>query len=258
MASVSSGSNEMKHSWKDKLDDQGLELIQMARQFSRMRFPATLDKAELDGWVKEQNEVYSAHPNLEVKRKVKLEPDFLALLTHMHSDLELNEQVMTTVFQREEFGSLRADELEMHQRIYRFMESDLHRRFEVYAAAASAIVLFRHVFGRFLKLQVGQKKLTPFSLLGFIAQHLEWLGGVLRGKIRKPPRRGNAELGALIEAILKHQKEPLSQLELYEAVKASGAEVPIDPEAFRLWLHRARKDGLVKNYRSTHQKDNGE
>jgi hypothetical protein len=42
-------------------------------------------------------------------------------------------------------------------------------------------------------------------------------------------------------------------MELYEALKAAGAELPEDPEAFRLWLHRARKEGLVRNFHSKHE-----
>jgi hypothetical protein len=246
----------MKHSWKDKIEDQGLELIEMARQFSQIQLPAALDKAEMEGWMKKQKEVYSAHPTLEVKRKVKLEAQFVRLLLRMHPEIELNEQEMMVLFEHEEFGSLRADELEMHQRIFKFMESDQDRRFEVYATVASAIVLFRRLFGPLLKMQLRQLMRNPFGLFGFIAQNLEWLASGLRGKIKKPPGRENTELAALTDAILKHQKEPLTQVELYEAVKASGADLPEDPEAFRLWLHRARKDGLVKNYRSTHDKDN--
>jgi len=38
---------------------------------------------------------------------------------------------------------------------------------------------------------------------------------------------------------------PVPQVELYAALQAARAELPRDPEAFRLWLHRARKQGLV-------------
>jgi hypothetical protein len=245
----------MKHSWKDKIDDQGLELVEMVRQFSQIQLPAAFNKAEMEGWVKKQKEIYSAHPNLELKRKVKLEPQFVRLLVRMHPEIELNEQEMMVLFEHEEFGSLRADELETHQRIFKFMESDPDRRFEVYAAAASAIVLFRRLFRPLLDRQLRQIMRNPFGLFGLIAQNLEWLASGLRGKMRNPPGRENTELAALIDAILKHQKEPLTQVELYEAVKASGADLPEDPEAFRLWLHRARKEGLVKNYRSTHSKE---
>lgn len=242
----------MTHSWKDKLDDQGLELVEMVQKLRQIKMPGAFNAAERERWIKEQKEVYSSHPNLEQKRKVKLDREFVRRLLRMHPEIELNEDQLIVLFQQEEFSQLRAEELELHQRIFMFLESSQDRRFEVYATVASGIVLFRHLFGRLLKMQLGTQKLNLFGLFGFIAQNLEWLAGLLRGKIKKPPGRENVELAALIDAILEHQKEPLTQIELYEAVTASGAEVPPDPEAFRLWLHRARKKGLVKNYRSTH------
>jgi hypothetical protein len=241
----------MKHSWKDKLDEQGRQIVEMAAKVSRIRLPATLDPVEWGRWTGEQKGVYSSHPDLEKKRKVALEPAFVRLLLRMHPEIELNETEMEELFEREEFPSLRAEELELHQRLFLVLESDQNRRFEVYATAASAIVLFRHLFRRALTRQFGTKKLGLLGLFGLIAQNLEWLAGTLRGKVRKPPGGEYADLAALIDALLEHQKEPLTQIELYEAVKASGAVVPDDPEAFRLWLHRARKKGSVKNYRST-------
>ncbi len=240
----------MKHSWEDKLDEQGRQLVAMAAKLNRIRLPATLDPVEWDRWTEEQKGVYSSHPNMEKKRKVALKPAFVRLLLRMHPEIELNETEMQKLFEREEFPSLRADELELHQRLYLALESDENRRFEVYAAAASAIVLFRHLFGSVLTRQIGTKKLSLLGLFGLIAQNLEWLAGTLRGKVRKPPGREYVDLAALVDALLEHQKESLTQVEIYEAVKASGAVAPNDPEAFRLWLHRARKKGLVKNYRS--------
>jgi len=248
----------MKHSWKDKLDDQGLEIVEIARKLSHIQPPATFDMAELHRWIESQKEVYASHSDLEQKRKVKFEQEFVRLLLRMDNEPELDPAKMMVLLQREEFPSLRADELEMHQRIFMFLESNQDIRFRLYGAVALGIVMVRQLFGRLLKMQLGTKKLSLFGLFGFIAQNLEWLAGVLRGKVKKPPGRENVELAALIDAILEHQKEPLTQLELYEAVKASGAEVSDEPEAFRLWLHRARKQGLVKNYRSTHSKNNEE
>jgi hypothetical protein len=107
------------------------------------------------------------------------------------------------------------------------------------------------VFSGGLKKQLGTKKPSLFKVITAIARNLEWLGSALRGDLKESPGRVNVGLAGLVDAILEHQKEPLTQVELYEAVKAAGAEVPEDPEAFRLWLHRARKQGLVKRFRSS-------
>jgi hypothetical protein len=173
----------------------------------------------------------------------------------MDDEPELDPAKMIVLLQHQEFPSLRADELEMHQRIFKFLESHQDLRFILYGAVASGIVMFRQLFGPLLKMQFATKN---FNLRGFLAQNLEWIAGSLRGNVKKAPGRKNIGVAATVDAILEHQREPLTQLELYEAVKAAGADVPADPEAFRLWLHRARKQGLVKNYRSTHSKKNEE
>ena len=56
--------------------------------------------------------------------------------------------------------------------------------------------------------------------------------------------RLTVELASLANVLLAYQKKPLTQVELYAALKAARAELPEDSEAFRLWLHRARKQGL--------------
>jgi hypothetical protein len=54
----------------------------------------------------------------------------------------------------------------------------------------------------------------------------------------------NVETRESGQRILAYQK-PLTLVKLYAALQAARAELPREPEAFRLWLHRARKQGLV-------------
>jgi hypothetical protein len=158
---------------------------------------------------------------------------------------------MLVLLKDAEFPELRADEWELHQRIFLWLECNQNRRFEIYGAVASGIILLKRIFSGGLKKQLGTKKPTLFKVITAIAQKLEWVGAALRGDLKEPPGRVNVERAGLVDAILEHQKERLTQVELYEAVKAAGGEVPEDPEAFRLWLHRARKEGLVKKFRSS-------
>ena len=241
----------MKHSWEEKLGQQGLKFVEVSAKLRRIRQPSTLGQSELRRWVKEQKSVLSAYPELDAKRKVNLNPEFLRFLLRGNPDIEFTEEEWLGMFEREEFPMLRADELELHQRIFLYLESDQNRRFEVYGFAASVIILLRNFFSGGLKRQLGTKKSSLFKVFTALAQNLEWFGAALRGDLKAPPGRLNVELANLADAILKHQKEPLTQLELYDALKAAGAKLPEDPEAFRLWLHRARKQGLVKNFRSS-------
>jgi hypothetical protein len=180
----------------------------------------------------------------------RLDPKFIALYLRAHPEIELNERELRHLFENEELYSLRAEELEMAQRIALALEADQNMRIEAYETLASAIVWLPQMFSGGLKKQLGTKVPTRYEFLGAIAQDLAWAAEMLRGNISASPGRFNVERADLVNAILEHQKEPLTQTELYEALKAAGAELPEDPEAFRLWLHRARKQGLVKNFLS--------
>ena len=241
----------MKHSWEEKLDEQGLKFVEVSAKLRRIRQPSSLEQSQMRRWVKEQKAVLSSYPELEEKRKVNLNPEFICFLTRTNPDIELNEEEWLGMFERKEFPVLRAEELEMHQRIFLYLESSQNRRFKIYGAIASAIVLVRHIFSGGLKRQLGTKRPNLFKMSTACAQNLEWFGATLRGNLKPPPGRVPVDLANLVEEMLKHQKEPLTQLELYESAKAAGADVPEDPEAFRLWLHRARKQGLVRNFRSS-------
>jgi len=243
----------MKHSWREKLDNKGLKLIEVSAKLRRVRPPANFGYAEITRWLKEQRAVWSAYPDLEQKRKAKLDPKFIALYLRAHPDIELNEREMQHLFDNEELHWLRAEELELAQRITLALESDQNKRIEAYETLASAIVWLRQMLSDGLKKQLGTKTPERTEFLHAIAQNLEWLGGALRGNMSEPPGRVNVELASLVDAILKHQKEPLTQMELYDALEAAGADLPEDPEAFRLWLHRAIKQGLVKGSRSMRQ-----
>ena len=195
----------------------------------------------------------SSYPEVDQlgeKRKVNLDPRFIDLLVKMDPECELTEKEMQELFEHEEWPPLQAEQLEMHQRIALMLEANQALRFQAYAAVALAIVLFRKAFSASLKKQFGTKMFSWLKMVSAIAQQLRWIGDLFRGEMKPEPGRVNVELAGLVDAICRFQKEPLTQVELYEAVKAAGGKVPEDPEAFRLWLHRARKDGLVTRFRS--------
>lgn len=244
----------MKHSWEEKLGKQGMQFVELSAKLRRVKQPTRLDAEEMRRWVKEEKEVLSSLPDLDdigEKRKVDLDPKFVELMLKTDPEWELSQTETEEMFEREEWPLLRAEHLEMHQRVALLLEADQALRFQAYAAVAYAIVFFRRIFSSTLKKQFGTKKVSWFKMASAIAQHLRWIGDLFRGEIKPEPGRVNVGFASLIDAICRFQKEPLTQVELYEAVKAAGGRVPEDPEAFRLWLHRARKDGLVKNYRSS-------
>jgi hypothetical protein len=244
----------MTHSWEKKLEERGLRFIKLRRQMRQVKQPSSLNPEEMRRWVREEKEVLSSYPDIDKlgeKRKVELDPQFIELLQKADPTWELTTAEMQALFTNEELPLLVADRWEMQQRIALLLEKDQALRMQVYGALAYAIVFIQRMFSSTLKKQFGTKKVGLFKMYRAISQHLRWIGDLFRGEIRPEPGRVNVELASLTDEILRFQKEPLTQIELYEAVKAAGGIVPGDPEAFRLWLHRARKDGLVTRFRSS-------
>jgi hypothetical protein len=172
----------MKHSWEEKLGQEGLQYVEVSAKLRRIRQPSTLETGELRRFFKEQKAVLSAYPDLGAKRKVKLDAKFVRAYLQANPDFELNEEEMLEMFEEEEFPVLRAEELELHQRIFLDLESDQNKRFQAYGAVASGTTLLRRLFSGAFKKQLGMKKLTLFKMFTAVAQNLEWVGTLLRGK----------------------------------------------------------------------------
>jgi hypothetical protein len=248
--SVSFGDNEMKH-WREKLDEAGLKLIEANARLQEVALPLTLDPNDFSRWMREQKDILSSYRGLGRKRRITLKPGFVRLYLDANPELNkcLNERERKSLFKNAEWPSFTADCLELAQGLASMFENHPKKRTEAYLAVAGWFVLLRAMFSGALKSQFGQKAPNGDQTRVVIAQYLEWIAAMLRGRVGKPPGRANTQLAKLVNAILEHQKAPLTQLELYAALEAAGAKVPEDPEAFRLWLHRARKRGLVKNFR---------
>ena len=245
---------EMKHSWEEKLDERGRKVAEASAKLHRIALPATMDPTEWERWIKEQKEVFSSYPDLDAKRKVKLDSEFVRLYRRAKPEIALQEHQLQFLFEKLELPVALADELELAQRFALALEADQSKRIVAYLTVARVIIHLRQMFSGALEKQLGTKAPNREKLLAAVAQNLQWVADMLRGSIRKPPGKLNVELAGLADKILEHQTKRLTQVELYEALKAAGAEVPEDPEAFRLWLHRARKQGLVKKFRSSRTK----
>ena len=250
-------SAENHRSWKEKLDEQGLKLIEAKAKLGRIRLPATMDSSEWKRWIEEQKDVFSSYPDLDAKRKVKLDSEFVRLYHRANPEIGLQKHELQFLFEKFELPVALADELELAQRFALVLEANQNKIIEAYLSVARGIIQLRQMFSGALRKQLGTKAPNREELLSAVSQDLQWVADMLRGSTRKPPGKLNVELAGLADAILEHQKEPLTQVELYEALKAARAELPEDPEAFRLWLHRARKQGLVKKFRSRQTKVKG-
>ena len=211
--------------------------VEASAKARRVKPPASLDFNEIARWLKEQRTVWSAYPELEEKRKAQLTPEFVRLYVRTHPEVELNAEEMQVLFDREEFPVPRAEELEMTQVIALLLEADLNKRMAAYEAVGNAIVWLRRICAGGLTKQLGTAIPNSSSeLFAALAPQLEWAANMLRGNITESPGRFNVELAGLDRFHSGDQKEPLTQVELYGAFAAAGAELSTKATGDRLEL----------------------
>src|SRR5271170_5310432 len=156
----------MKHNWQTKLSAQGLEFVELTAKLQGVKQPTSLSAEEVRRWVNEEKEILSSYPNAEdlgKKRKVDLDPKFVELIVKTDPEWELSEQETQQMFEEEEWPLLRAEHLEMHQRITLMLEADQALRFQAYSAVAYAIVFLRRMVSGTLKKQFGTKEISWFK-----------------------------------------------------------------------------------------------
>jgi hypothetical protein len=73
---------------------------------------------------------------------------------------------------------------------------------------------------------------------------LEFLAKLVRGRWEPPKGKINTELIAMVNLINSHQIWRLTPQELRLALAHGGLRVP-EGETWRVWLHRAKKRGLI-------------
>ncbi len=77
------------------------------------------------------------------------------------------------------------------------------------------------------------------------AMCLEFVTGLLRGRVEAPKGRINLELIQYINLLQEHQTEPLTDRDLRDALGHAGFDVPAEAHSWSVFLNRARKRGLV-------------
>jgi hypothetical protein len=106
------------------------------------------------------------------------------------------------------------------------------------------IVMVKDFLATMRQMQYGAEPLDDAKIASLAAQFFETLAQLCRGRIPQAKGRYNLELVGLVKIIEEHQTEILTADDLHEALKAAGVTVP-GGETWRIWLWRARKDGLI-------------
>lgn len=113
-----------------------------------------------------------------------------------------------------------------------------------YFFLASYYANLEDLFGTMRRMQFGAEPLDAAKFLTLAGQFFDMLSQACRGRATPNKGRYNVELISLVKMIQDHQTEKMSPREIREALLTAGVRVP-EGETWRLWLWRARKNGLI-------------
>ena len=206
----------MKRSWRDKLDPDGVKLLDDYRKLD-----AIWRRDEFDQWVQAV-----ALPREEVGLP-NLCPNRLLLTKFMRELGEMLPEIWQALVEMKmdlpdpDSPNPLAEVWTFRWRVRRLIE-----------------ILRRMEFGN-APLDGEKRKLLAARFFGLCEQ-------ICRGWLVPPRGTQNLERADLVNFIRAHQRERLTWEELLEALRAAGAAVPEDPERLRVWVWRAEKKGLVR------------
>ncbi len=229
-------------SWRDKLDPEGLAFLDAHRVArSAYRVPDGQIR-DLGAWLRDLGTVvkdFPEPPDFGDARTITLDKDFIELLKLAemplaHSLKEGDNEVVPGL----------ADMLEGAQTCAALLERGPQARLQIYLVIGFGYRLLRPLWEHSRFEQFGKDPLDQEKLSKLIALGLETAAKLLRGQWKPPKGRIDGELVGLVNVIQWCSSAPLTPKEMHEAVSHAGISVP-DGDAWKVWLHRARKRKLV-------------
>ena len=218
----------MKRSWQEKLEPEGLKLIQSYRELNQLYQLEEFRKWEYRGdW---ESQELTGRP---VPSKIELTIHLLDLAAQMPP---------------------RWRDRRRYHKLERLPKSGTIR----------PIVVSKPLFyiAQLLKrMQFGSRLLSRAQKRALAAQCFELCAQICRGKLELPKGRVNLERAELVNFILQFEKDRLTWEELRDAIRHAGGNAPEDPEALRLWVWRGQRERLVvrrKQFRSQARTNNRE
>lgn len=219
-----------RKSWQDKLDGFALAYLEAHRQTRHVfQFPEG-GLTEVIRWFQEhQTEIMTAqdkfprHLSQMPLKTMKLDRDFVkfAGTTQAFRGFRLRPGENKTI-------PFIADMMESAQKLFRMMEKRGSDRALVYFGISLIYTFLRPLVDDFRKRQFGPEALDWEKKRILAAMCLEFVAGLLRGRVEAPKGRINLELVKFINFVQEHQTEPLTDKELRDALKNAGFPVPAE------------------------------
>ena len=236
-----------RKSWQDKLDRIALAALDAHKQTRGVLNIPGGDLKDVIRWFQEhQSDIVAAHAkfprreNNAPPKTVKLNKDFLKFAKSM----KLFEEYLLESGEKET-DPFFAEILENTQKLFHLFEKKLADRALIYFNLALIYTVVRPLIEDFRNKQFGPEPLDWENKRKLAAMCLEFVTGLLRGRVESPKGRTNLELVKYINFLQKHQTEPLTDRDLRDALAHAGFDVPAVEHSWSVFLNRARKRGLV-------------
>jgi hypothetical protein len=226
--------------WQEKVDEFCRKYLDVHREARRLMSQVKTPD-DLFSYVHSPNpagEVFEQHSELREMKTITLVPEFVQMVEGVPWLRELAQAG------EHEYPARMADILDMMQTLALFQSLAPEVKLNAYFMLALLIVMVKDFLGTMRHMQYGTEPLDDAKIATLAAQFFEMLAQLCRGRIPQAKGRYNLELVGLVKMIEEHQNEKLSSDDLREALKAAGVTVPRG-ETWRIWLWRARKDGLI-------------
>lgn len=248
--SVTSRSQEMKGSAtprRQKVDEYCRSYLEVYPEICRLlaQLPASFDLPSLVQSVDSMTEVFNQlgdisrqHPELRETKSIRLKPEFVQMMEEVPRF-----KGIFAAGEREYPAGL-ARILGTVQQLALFSGLTPEMKMAVYFVLAFYYAQLEDLFAKMRRMQYGAEPLDVAKLLTLAGQFFDMLSQACRGRATPYKGRHNLELISLVKIILEHQTEKMSPREIREALATAGVSVP-EGETWRLWLWRARKNGLI-------------
>ena len=233
--------------WQKKLDRFALAALDAHKQTRGVLNIPGGDLEDVIRWLQEhRSDIEAAQarfPRRETKappKKVKLDKDFVKfaksvkVFEGVHLESGENETIPF-------YGEI----LENTQKLFHIFEKKRADRALIYFNLALIYAIARPLVEDFRNKQFGPEPLDWDKKRILAAMCLEFITGLLRGRVESPKGRINLELINYINLLQEHQTEPLTDRDLGDALAHAGFEVPAEEHSWSVFLNRARKRGLV-------------
>lgn len=226
--------------WQSKVDDFCLKYLDLYREARRAMSQAT-EPQDLGSYVQTANpaeDVFQKNPELRQMKTIRLAPEFVQMLEaipHLRAMAQEGDHV---------YPARIADTLEMMQTLLSFPTLPPEVKLNGCFMLSLWIVIGKDLWASMRQSQYGAEPLDEAKVATLAAQFFERLAQLCRGRGPQTKGRHNVELVELVKLIQEHQTEEMSPGDLAQALEAAGVSVPRG-ETWRIWLWRARRDGLI-------------